>query len=206
MNQINVTIVDYGAGNLRSVARAFETLGATPHISSDPKTIMDADALLLPGQGACDSAMAALQSHNLNEAIVTAIESGTPFFGVCLGLQLLLEFTEEGPSECLGIVAGGVRRLPTNLKVPHMGWNTVTIVKDHPVFADIPQESYFYFVHSYYADPTQLDIIAANCNYGIEFCSAIAIDNVVATQFHPEKSGVVGLKLYRNFLEMIARS
>ena len=139
MSGTNVAIIDYGAGNLRSVAKALESLGANPLVTSDPKEMEAADAIVLPGQGACDSAMVALKSHKLIDIVKQVINSGQPFFGVCLGLQLLFDSTEEGNADCLGIISGRVKRFPSGLKVPHMGWNTVEFRnKEHPVFEDVP--------------------------------------------------------------------
>ena len=146
-------MVDYGAGNLRSVAKALEYLGAEPVVTNDPDAVATAQAIILPGQGACDSAMRALEGLGLVEPVRQAIRGGVPFFGVCLGLQLLFDVSEEGDVECLGIVPGRVRLLDDGLKVPHMGWSSVSVQSEHPVFEGVPQESYFYFVHSYYPDP-----------------------------------------------------
>ena len=204
MSGPNIAIINYGAGNLRSVAKALESLGAKPLVTSDPKEMEAADALILPGQGACDSAMVALEAHELTGYVQKTIASGKPFFGVCLGLQLLFDSTEEGGADCLGIIPGRVKRFPEGLKVPHMGWNTVALQNtEHPVFTEIPQGSHFYFVHSFYADPDSSEVIAATTEYGLEFCSAVAQGNLVATQFHPEKSGPMGLRLYANFLHMV---
>ena len=200
----NVAIINYGAGNLRSVAKALESFGANVLVTADPGEIAAADGLVLPGQGACDSAMVALEAQRLTESVRQAIVDEKPFFGVCLGLQLLFDSTEEGGAECLGVIPGRVRRFPLGLKVPHMGWNTVDVLQPgHPVFADVPQGSHFYFVHSYYPDPASPEVAAAVTDYGLQFCCAIARGNLVATQFHPEKSGPTGLRLYGNFLRMI---
>ena len=204
MSGPNVAIIDYGAGNLRSVAKALESLGANPMVTDDLKEMEASDALILPGQGACDSAMMALQAHGLTDFVKQAIKIGHPFFGVCLGLELLFDSTEEGNVDCLGIIPGRVRRFPTGLKVPHMGWNTVEVQQmDHPVFAKVPQGSHFYFVHSFYSEPESSEALAATTEYGLVFCSAVAQGNLVATQFHPEKSGPTGLRLYENFLHMV---
>ena len=204
MSGPNIGIINYGAGNLRSVAKALESLGASVLVTADPAEIAAADGLVLPGQGACDSAMVALEAAELTESVKRAIVDEKPFFGVCLGLQLLFDYTEEGGAECLGVIPGRVRRFPPGLKVPHMGWNTVELLQpDHPVFADVPQGSHFYFVHSYYPDPASPESTAAVSDYGLRFCCAVAQGNVVATQFHPEKSGPVGLRLYGNFLRMV---
>ena len=204
MSGPNIGIINYGAGNLRSVAKALESLGANVLVTADPAEIAAADGLVLPGQGACDSAMVALEAAELTESVKQAIAGQKPFFGVCLGLQLLFDYTEEGGAECLGVIPGRVRRFPPGLKVPHMGWNTVELLQpDHPVFAGVPQGSHFYFVHSYYPDPASPESTAAVSDYGLRFCCAVAEGNVVATQFHPEKSGPVGLRLYGNFLRMV---
>ena len=204
MSTPNIAIINYGAGNLRSVAKALESLGAHVLVTADPAEIAAADGLVLPGQGACDSAMVALEAQDLTESVKQAIADEKPFFGVCLGLQLLFDYTEEGGAECLGVIPGQVRRFPPGLKVPHMGWNTAELLQpDHPVFADVPQDSHFYFVHSYYPDPVSAEPVAAVTDYGLRFCCAVAQGNVVATQFHPEKSGPTGLRLYGNFLRMV---
>ena len=206
MTNLRLVVIDYGAGNVRSVVKALELLGVTPLVSGDPKEVQQADAIVLPGQGACASAMLAISQQRLTEAIREAIEKGTPFLGVCVGLQLLFDTSEEGGVNCLGIIPGRVRRLPSGLKVPHMGWNTVHLETDHPVFAGIPQDSHFYFVHSYYVEPTSHGFIAATTSYGISFCSAVAYKNLAATQFHPEKSSAWGLKIYENFLSFTEQS
>ena len=200
----DLVVIDYQAGNLRSVVRALEMAGAHPSITSDPEVVRQARAVVLPGQGACDSAMEALDASGLTPSLKGFIQSGRPFLGICLGLQLLLDFTEEGDVPCLGIFSGTVRRLPQGLKVPHMGWNQVHFLQEHPVFQSIPQDAYFYFVHSYYADPEDQELVVATTTYSIPFCVAAARDNLVATQFHPEKSGELGLQVYRNFVAYAA--
>ena len=200
MTSATVTIVDYGAGNLRSVAKAIEKLGHTAQITDDPEGILKARAVILPGQGASESAMRSLHQRNLVTPIREVIKRGVPFFGVCLGLQLLLDSSEEGPSPCLGVARGRVVLLPPQVKRPHMGWNQVTLHHTHPVFEGVKSGSYFYFVHSYYAAPDDQSLVLGTTEYGLRFCSVIAMDNVVATQFHPEKSGALGLRLYENFL------
>ena len=205
----SIAIIDYKAGNLRSVQKALEECGATAHITADAEDIIAADGVVFPGQGACDASMLSIRERGLFEIIRHSIDSGKPFLGVCLGLQLLLESSEEGEEPCLAILKGSTKRLPpkkterVGLKIPHMGWNSVSLSVQHPVFEGIPNDSYFYFVHSYYADPEDKDIVAGVTNYGIDFCSAVAWDNVAAVQFHPEKSGTVGLRLYRNFLTLV---
>ena len=200
----HIVVIDYESGNLRSVARAVEKAGVTPCVTSDPALLDSADAVILPGVGSGPAAMSALNARGLVEPLLGYIASGRPFLGVCLGLQLLLEATDEGDADCIGLVSGRVRRLPAGMKVPHMGWNTVRFQTEHPLWAGIPQDSHFYFVHSYYADPTQRDNVAGITEYGVPFCSVYARDNVVATQFHPEKSGVNGLRIYANFVNQAA--
>ena len=204
-SDLKIVVIDYQSGNLRSVAKALEVVGAAPVVTEDATELDSADAVILPGVGSGPAAMQALEKRGLVEPLKDYVASGRPFLGVCLGLQLLLERTEEGDAPCLGIVPGPVRRLPAGLKVPHMGWNSVEFKGSHPVFQDIPPGSHFYFVHSYYADPAERSGVVGATSYGIPFCSVYARDNLAATQFHPEKSGTVGLQIYRNFLDF-ARS
>ena len=203
MSSPDIAIVDYQAGNLRSVQKAFEKVGGRALITSEAADIRGADALVFPGQGACDSSMRQLKARGLVEPIKEFVASGRPFLGVCLGLQLLLEESDEGVEPCLGVLAGRVRKLPAGAKVPHMGWNQVTFHLEHPVLKGVPSGSYFYFVHSYYADPERRSVVAGTTTYGVEFCSAVVSDNVVAVQFHPEKSGPTGLRVYRNFVRFV---
>ena len=198
-----VAVLDYQAGNLRSVQKALERFGARAVITSDEGEISRADAMVFPGQGANDSSMRHLRARGLVEPIVDFIASGKPFLGVCLGLQLLLEGSDEGTEPGLGVLAGRVRRLPEGAKVPHMGWNQVEFHASHPVLEGVESGAHFYFVHSYYADPERTSLVAGTTSYGVEFCSAVAWDNVVAVQFHPEKSGATGLRLYRNFVRLV---
>ena len=202
----NIVVIDYESGNLRSVARAVAKAGVTPRVTSDPAQLADADGVILPGVGSGPAAMAALQARGLAQPLLDYIAGGRLFLGVCLGLQLLLEATDEGDADvrCLGLVPGRVRRLPGGLKVPHMGWNTVRFQAEHPLWTGIPQDSHFYFVHSYYADPAERAGIAGITEYGVEFCSIYARGNVAATQFHPEKSGDNGLRIYANFVRLAA--
>lgn len=203
MNNKRVVVLDYGAGNLRSVARAVEHVGFQPDVASDARALDDADAVVMPGVGAAADTMRHLEEGGFVEPLRAYIQAQRPFLGVCMGMQALLTSSEEGGSHaCLDIVPGQVRRIErTNgQKVPHMGWNEVTQVREHPIFKDIPDGSYFYFVHSYYPDPEDESLVVGRTTYGVEFASVIARDGLVATQFHPEKSGKVGLQLYRNFL------
>ena len=201
MTRARVVIVDYGAGNLRSVAKAIEKLGRTPLVTGSPDDVIGAEAVIFPGQGASESAMTTLRERGLVEPLREVIARGVPFFGVCLGLQLLLDTSEEGPSPCLGVAPGRVRLLPEQVKRPHMGWNRVDLRGDHPVFRGVDSGSYFYFVHSYYADPQDESLALGTTEYGVRFCSVLARGNLVATQFHPEKSGALGLRLYESFLK-----
>lgn len=197
-----ITIIDYGAGNLRSVAKAIARLGYQAMVSSNPQSVLDADIVILPGVGAAGDTMESLKKLKMIEPIQLVIRENKPFLGICLGLQVLLTRTEEsGGYDCLDLIDGSVRLLPPHLKVPEMGWNQVRQQITHPVFDGIPDESNFYFVHSYYVDPSDTSVVAGLTNYGIDFCSMIIKDNMVATQFHPEKSGEVGLRLLSNFLK-----
>ena len=198
-----IVIVDYGAGNLRSVEKAFERLGYPAVVSGEPDILLNADGVILPGVGSSGSAMAALEKRGLVGPLVDKAEGGTPFFGVCLGLQLLMNGSDEDSRPCLGLFPGWVRRIPSELKVPHMGWNQVHIKQEHPVFSGVDNNSYFYFVHSFFPRPEEEGIVAARTTYGDTFASAVWRDNVFATQFHPEKSGEIGLKLYENFVRMM---
>jgi len=198
-----ITIIDYGAGNLRSVTNAIIRLGYQPKITSTPHEVLDSSAVILQGVGSAGDTMASLKRLNLAEPIRRFIGEGRPFLGICVGLQVLFTGTEEGGGhECLGIIPGQVKKLPPGLKIPHMGWNQVRQKMSHPVFAGIPDETNFYFVHSYYAEPDDTAITAAETEYGILFCSAITRGNLIATQFHPEKSGEYGLQIYHNFIRM----
>lgn len=208
-----IAIIDYGAGNLRSVAKAFEHLGYRALVTQRREDIERATAVVLPGVGAAADTMRSLQALALTQPIVQTIAAGKPFFGVCLGLQVLLEGSEEGGWQpCLGVIPGVVRRLPLadagrepgapQLKVPHMGWNQVRQRQHHALFAGIPDEANFYFVHSYYVAPRDRALVAGETEYGIDFCSVVIRERLMATQFHPEKSGVWGLRLYDNFARL----
>ncbi len=182
---------------------ALSRLGYMAKVTNDPADLAGARAVILPGVGAAADAMKSLRQLHLVEPIRQVASAGRPFLGVCLGLQLLFDITEEGGRhECLGIIPGEVKRLPSDQKIPHMGWNQVKQKMVHPVFAGIPDEANFYFVHSYYVSPEDESVIAGETSYGITFCSVIARGNLVATQFHPEKSGEFGLKLYDNFMKL----
>jgi glutamine amidotransferase len=198
-----IAVIDYGAGNLRSVANALAKLGCEPKVTREPGDVLRATAVIFPGVGAAGDAMEHLRRSGMDEAILEVVRENRPLLAICLGMQVLLSASEEhGQTECLGVIPGTVRRLPSGLTVPHMGWNQVKQTAPHPIFDGIPDESNFYFVHSYYADPDDPGVAAGTTEYGISFCSVIARDNLVGTQFHPEKSGDLGLRMYDNFLRM----
>ena len=198
-----IAIIDYGAGNLHSVTNALVRLGYQPKVTREPDDVLNATAVIFPGVGAAADAMESLRESGMDEAVQAVIREGQPLFAICVGMQVLMSSTEEdGWNECLGIIPGMVKRLPSGLKVPHIGWNQVKQVTRHPIFEGIPDESNFYFVHSYYAEPADISLIAGTSEYGINICSVLIKDNLVATQFHPEKSGEVGLRMYANFLKM----
>jgi glutamine amidotransferase len=197
-----IAIIDYGAGNLQSVVNAISRLGYQARVTSSPQEVLAAQAVILPGVGAAADTMTSLQTLGLVNPIRHFIAENHPFFGVCIGLQILFSGTEEGGwHECLGIIPGMVRRLPPGLKIPHMGWNQVKQKISHPIFNGIPDKANFYFVHSYYVEPEDRSLVAGETEYGISICSVIAKGNLIATQFHPEKSGEVGLKIYDNFIK-----
>ena len=200
---MKLVIVDYGAGNLHSVSRAVMQAGVRPLITSKPDYVVEAEALIVPGVGAAADTMANLHRHGLVEPIREYIASGRPFLGVCMGQQALFDASEEGGEhKCLGVLPGRVVRLPNGLKVPHMGWNQVRVTKPHPIFEGIPDNSYFYFVHSYYPQPEDPSIVVGETDYGVTFPSVVARKNIAATQFHPEKSGEMGLRMYSNFVRI----
>ncbi|MDD5703090.1 MAG: imidazole glycerol phosphate synthase subunit HisH [Dehalococcoidales bacterium] len=196
-----IAIIDYGAGNLRSVNNAIARLGYTARITSLPEEILDARAVILPGVGAAGDTMASLRKLGLTAIISSLVKDNRPILGICIGLQILFTGTEEGGwHECLDLIPGRVKKLPGGLKIPHMGWNQVEQRIKSPLFEGIPDRAEFYFVHSYYGKPEDDSVIAAETDYGISFCSAIVRGNLAATQFHPEKSGQMGLRVYDNFL------
>jgi len=204
-----IGIIDYGMGNLHSVQKAFEKVGAPAQFITRPAEIDEADKIVLPGVGAFRDAIATLEQKELIEPIRRSIQKGKWFLGICLGLQLLFERSyEEGDYEGLGIIKGNVLRFDfagteqQDLKIPHMGWNALQAQSDSPLNRDIPADAYTYFVHSYYVAPDEQSVVATTTNYGIDFVSSIHRDNVMATQFHPEKSQKVGLKMLENFTQL----
>lgn len=198
-----IAIIDYGAGNLGSVANAIAKLGYQPNITDRPDDVLSSAAVILPGVGAAGDAMEKLEVIGMADAIRQVINENRPLFAVCVGLQLLFSSTEEGGfHKCLDIVPGTVKRLPQGLKVPHMGWNQVKQQVKHPIFNGIPDEANFYFVHSYYVEPEDMSAVAGTTDYGATMCCMVIRNNLIATQFHPEKSGKWGLRMYSNFLEM----
>lgn len=205
-----IAIIDYDMGNLRSVSKAFEKVGAAAIVTRDQKVLRDSSRLVLPGVGAFKDCMKNLEEYGLVDEIKRGIKAGKPFLGICLGLQLLFDESEEfGVHKGLGVIRGRVIRFPSmkdangaEMKVPHMGWNEAKVLKDSPLFEGIPDKTFFYFVHSYYAAPDDAKVALTATSYGIEFTSSIAVDNVMACQFHPEKSQKAGLKILKNFSEL----
>ncbi len=198
-----IAIIDYGAGNLGSVANAIAKLGYQPKITDKPCDVLSSAAVILPGVGAAGDVMERLEASGMADVIRQTIYEKCPLFAVCVGLQLLFSGTEEGGwHRCLDLIPGSVKRLPHGLKVPHMGWNQVKQQVRHPIFNGIADEANFYFVHSYYVDSDDRSVVAGTTEYGVSMCSVVIKDNLVATQFHPEKSGNWGLRMYANFLKM----
>lgn len=200
-----IAIIDYQMGNLRSVQKGFERVGHAAAVTSDPAVLAQASKIVLPGVGAFADAIAELERRELIGPIRDAIDSGKPFLGICLGLQLLFDCSyEDGEHRGLGIVPGVVRKfeVPSEYKVPHMGWNAVKWPRRPPIFAGLPEDSHFYFVHSYYVVPEDPQVVAGEADYPDPFCAAIWRDNLFATQFHPEKSQAAGLRVLKNFAEL----
>jgi glutamine amidotransferase len=215
-----ITLIDYNAGNLTSVRRALDHLGISCRITADPETVRRADRLVFPGVGAAGAAMTVLRQRGLDAALKDAFAAGTPILGICIGCQIILEYSEEDDTTCLGLLAGKTIRfsfapsvssvdplthpLPNSLthpllKIPHMGWNAVSVTQPHPVLAHLRPGDEFYFVHSYYPQPDDSSQIYAVSDYGGQFPTAIGRDNLFAVQFHAEKSGEVGLRVLENF-------
>ncbi|MEG4172556.1 MULTISPECIES: imidazole glycerol phosphate synthase subunit HisH [unclassified Microcoleus] len=202
-----IAVVDYDMGNLHSVCKGLENVGAVPKITDSPAIIEQADAVVLPGVGSFDPAMQNLRSRNLIEPIKRAIASGKPFLGICLGLQILFESSEEGVEPGLGVIAGKVRRFRSEpgLTIPHMGWNQLQFTQQNlPLWQNLPSDPWVYFVHSYYVDPVELEVRSAIVTHGSQnVTAAIAKDNLMAVQFHPEKSSSTGLQMLSNFVSLV---
>jgi glutamine amidotransferase len=202
-----IAVIDYGAGNIRNVVNALNKLGYQVNLTSNPDEVLSADIVILPGVGAAGDTVSSLKKLNLVEPVRRVIAENRPFMGICIGLQVLFTETEEDMGQkCLDVFPGVVTRFPEGRKIPHMGWNQVKQKIDHPVFEGIPDNANFYFVHSYYVNPEDKSLIAGTTEYGVVFCSIIAAGNVIGTQFHPEKSGDVGLRIYDNFLRYAGNS
>jgi imidazole glycerol-phosphate synthase subunit HisH len=201
-----IAVIDYGAGNLRSAVRALQHVGADLEVTDDPAVIAAAHAVVLPGVGATRDTMQELSRRGLTGVIPQVIQSGRPFLGICVGMQVLAETSEEfGDHACLGVVPGRVRRFPEGIgKVPQIGWNQVQLGdSSHPLLAGIPDRTDFYFVHSYFVDTSDDQLVAGRTEYGVAFPAIFARDNLMATQFHPEKSGRWGLALLENFVRLV---
>jgi glutamine amidotransferase len=205
-----IAIIDYGMGNLRSVQKGFEKIGSEAVVTADPQVVLQADRVVLPGVGAFRDCMHNLEQAGFVEPILKVIADGRPFLGICVGMQLLLtDSVEFGLYSGLNVIPGHVLRFPDQmtvagekLKVPQMGWNQLSFKRRAPAFEGVEDGSNVYFVHSYYVKPDDVSVVAATTDYGIEFCSAIWKDNIVATQFHPEKSQAIGLQILKNFAEL----
>ena len=200
-----IAIIDYDAGNIKSVEKALQKLGAEVVITKDAETILQADKVILPGVGAFGDAMSNLKKYDLVPVIKQVVEKGTPFLGICLGLQLLFDRSDETPGvEGLGILKGEVLRIPDHeeLKIPHMGWNSLHFQNNGRLFKGLLEESYVYFVHSYYLKAEEQEIVKATAEYGVTIHASVEKGNVFACQFHPEKSSDVGLTILKNFVEL----
>lgn len=201
-----IAIIDYNAGNITSVARALQNIGQDFVITDDTKSLDMASRVIFPGVGAAGEAMAYLREKKLDDWLKNYIKTGKPLLGICLGTQIILDYSEENDTKCIGLVAGSTKRFPDKLtsdgqllKIPQMGWNSVKLRRSHPVFENVSPEAEFYFVHSYYPAPSDEAAVLGTTDYGITFCSVLTKDNLVAMQFHPEKSGRPGLQILKNF-------
>lgn len=195
-----IDVVDYRAGNAPSVIYALERLNVPCRLATKPEEVAASERLILPGVGAARATLESLRQSELTAALDLRVRGdGVPFLGVCVGLQVLFEYSEEGSTPCLGWLRGSVHRFPNTQRVPQIGWNAVQITRDHPVLIGLPNEAHFYFVNSYFADPSDTEDVVGRTEYGGDFCSVVARDNIIATQFHAEKSGPLGLRLLANF-------
>ena len=197
-----VVIIDYQAGNLTSVVRSLKALGVEGEVTQDPAVVARAERVVFPGVGAAGKAMAILKELKLDQALRTAMDQRVPILGICLGAQVVLEYSEENDTPCLGLLPGRTRALPRQpgLKIPHMGWNKVRFLREHAIFKGLPEDAEYYFVHSYYPAPAAESMVLGVTEHGVTFPSVMGWRNLVATQFHPEKSGRFGLQLLDNFL------
>jgi len=198
-----ITVIDYGLGNLASVANALEKLEIPYLVSGDIEVLKTAKALILPGVGAAGQGMENLKERGMDQVIIEQARIGTPILGICLGMQLLFSSSEEGNVNCLGLIEGEVKKFDTSLKVPQIGWNQIECKSDSVLLKGIKNNSYFYFVNSYYCDPREENTIKGVTDYKVKFCSVVEKDNLYGVQFHPEKSGGVGLQLLKNFWEAV---
>ncbi len=198
-----IAIVDYGAGNLHSVTRAVEKAGGIPLITDDPEDLTKADGIILPGVGSAKSAMDFLVEKHIDQEILNQVDRGKPLFGICLGMQLLFGENEEGPTKGLGILSGDVVFLRGRAKVPHMGWNSLNLIRSNPLLEGVEEGSYVYFVHSYHVITDQEQFVITTTDYDGQIVSTVAGNNVFGTQFHPEKSGDIGIRMYENFIRIV---
>lgn len=201
-----IAIIDYGAGNIQSVYKALEYIGCDAFITNDKNKILKADGAVLPGVGSFGDTMDTMNSYGIKDTVIDFINSKKPFLGICLGLQLLFPYSEESPNaKGLGVFDGTIKKIPSGdgLKIPHIGWNSLEIKKENGLFKGIDKNSYVYFVHSYFLDAKDKKIVSAQTEYGVKIDAAIEKDNVFATQFHPEKSGETGLKILKNFADIV---
>jgi imidazole glycerol-phosphate synthase subunit HisH len=199
-----IAIIDYNAGNITSVARALQNIGQDFVITDNIQKLEAASHVIFPGVGAAGEAMAYLRQKRLDVWLKSWLKIGKPLMGICLGTQIILDYSEENDTQCIGLVAGSTKRFPDHLaaaalKIPHMGWNSVHLTRKHPVFQGIAPEAEYYFVHSYYPSPSDQAAVLGTTDYGMTFCSVLAMKNLVAMQFHPEKSGRPGLQILKNF-------
>jgi imidazole glycerol-phosphate synthase subunit HisH len=199
-----IIIVDYAAGNLTSVKRALDFLNIPSFISPDPEAVASGERIIFPGVGHAAAAMQNLRKSVLDKALKDAFAAGTPILGICLGAQIILDHAQEGDTRCLGLISGEVPRFmfsDATLKIPHMGWDSISVGRRHPVLRDVKPGDEFYFVHSYFPKPSDGSSVIATCHYGIEFAAAIGAKNLIGVQFHPEKSGPAGLSILKNFAQ-----
>jgi len=203
---VQVAVIDYGVGNLRSVEKAFAATGCEAVVSGDERVLRGADKLVLPGVGAFGACMKALSERGFDQLVRERVEEGTPLLGVCVGMQLLFEESDEfGATPGLGLLQGRVRRFDDELVVPHVGWNRVTARQSHALFSAVAQDAFFYFVHSYYCEPKDQSVVAGETEYGVRYASVVAKANICGVQFHPEKSQEAGLQLLKNFARLNSR-